>query len=149
VAFSHRAGVVFAGLLLAHTIGAVEPELRHLRPVAGAQGTTVAVAAVGKVDPWPPHVWVDTPGVQFTPTPVTGVFSVEIAPDAEPGPHLVRFFNEEGASVPRFFIVSTEPESRETEPNDEFRIRRISPACQRPLVVGWTSPATWTASRYR
>jgi hypothetical protein len=65
---------------------------------------------------------VDTPGVQFTPTPVTGVFSVEIAPDAEPGPHLVRFFNEEGASVPRFFIVSTEPESRETEPNDEFRM---------------------------
>jgi len=100
---------------------AAEPNLKHLRPVAGKQGTSITVTPIGKVDPWPPRVWVDSPGVSFNPTPMTGVFNVEIAPDATPGPRLVRFFNEDGASTPRFFIVSDEPELQEAEPNDAFK----------------------------
>ncbi len=118
---SHTAKVLLAGCFLAGSVMAAEPNLKHLRPVAGKQGTSLTVTPVGKVDPWPPRVWVDSPGVRFNPTPMTGVFNVEIAPDAAPGPRLVRFYNQDGASEPRFFIVSKEQDLRETEPNDVFK----------------------------
>lgn len=100
---------------------AAEPTLTHLFPVAGQQGATVSVAASGKFEPWPPQVWVDVPGLTFKAGTVKGKFDVEIAKDAAPGPRLVRFFNEQGASAPRFFIVSAKPEILEVEPNNEFQ----------------------------
>ena len=101
-------------------VAAEAPTLTHLYPVAGKQGSTCAVTFAGKFDPWPPSVWVDTAGITCVPTPITGIFNVEIAPDAAPGPHLVRVINEQGASAPRFFIVSRDAELRDTEPNDLF-----------------------------
>jgi hypothetical protein len=119
-----RAVVLLAACRLA-LIGAVaapaEPTLTHLYPAAGQQGTTVPVTASGTFNPWPPQVWVDAPGITFKPTAKKGKFDVEIAKDAAPGPHLVRLFNEQGASIPRFFIVSDEPELLEVEPNDDFK----------------------------
>ncbi|MEA3208269.1 MAG: hypothetical protein QOE70_1326 [Chthoniobacter sp.] len=112
-------GVCF--LLAALPLAAAEPTLTHLYPVAGQQGTTVSVTVAGKFEPWPPQVWVDAPGITFTTGKTTGKFDVEIAKDAPPGPHLVRFFNENGASAPRFFIVSAEPELLEVEPNNDFK----------------------------
>jgi hypothetical protein len=100
---------------------AAEPTLTHLYPAAGQQGTTVSVTATGKADPWPPQVWVDAPGITFKPSKTKQKFDVEIAKDAAPGPHLVRFYNKDGASLPRFFIVSTEPELLEKEPNDDYK----------------------------
>lgn len=112
-----------AGIFLAvlGAASAAEPTLTHLYPAAGQQGTTVTVTPVGKAEPWPPQVWVDAPGITFTPSKTKGKFDVEISRDAPPGPHLVRFFNKDGASQPRFFIVSTEPELLEKEPNDDFK----------------------------
>ncbi|MGB8166906.1 MAG: hypothetical protein WCF18_05405 [Chthoniobacteraceae bacterium] len=109
--------LIFATLPLV----AAEPTLTHLAPVAGQQGTTVAVTVSGKFEPWPPQVWVDAPGISFQPGKTKGKFDVEIAKDAVPGSHLVRLFNDSGASAPRFFIVSSEPELAEMEPNDEFK----------------------------
>jgi len=100
---------------------AAEPTLAHLYPVAAQQGTTVSVTVSGKFDPWPPQVWVDAPGIVFEPSKTKGKFDVQIAKDAAPGPHLVRVFNSDGASIPRFFIVSAEPEIAEVEPNDDFK----------------------------
>lgn len=112
-----------AGILLAvlSVASAAEPTITHLYPAAGQQGTTVSVTPAGKSDPWPPQVWVDAPGIDFKPAKAKGKFDVDIAKDAAPGPHLVRFFNKDGASQPRFFIVSTEPELLEKEPNDSFQ----------------------------
>jgi hypothetical protein len=112
-----------AGLLLAASLSAIAatPSLKHFFPAAGAQGTTVTVTANGKFDPWPVKAWADGSGIDFKPTDKAGKFDVEIAKDAAPGPHLVRFYNDSGASQPRFFIVSTEPELADTEPNDEFK----------------------------
>lgn len=101
------------------TFGA-DPILNHLSPAAGQRGTTVAVTVAGKFDPWPVQAWVDSPGITFKPTKTAGKFDVEIARDAAPGPHLVRLFNESGASAPRFFIVAREPQTAEVEPNDDF-----------------------------
>jgi hypothetical protein len=108
-------------ILAALPLAAAEPTLTHLYPIAGQQGTTVSVTASGKFEPWPPQVWVDAAGIAFKAGTAKGKFDVEIAKDATPGPHLVRLFNESGASAPRFFIVSSEPELSEVEPNDECK----------------------------
>ena len=112
-------GVFFAvcGLVAS----AAEPTLTHLFPAAGTRSTTVTVRPSGKFAPWPVQVWVDAPGIVFKALPKAGEFDVEIAPDAAPGPHLIRLFNGEGASAPRFFIVSTAPEPLDAEPNDHFK----------------------------
>ncbi len=115
------AGIIFSAILAAASAFAAEPVLSHLSPVAGQQGTTVSVTAAGKFDPWPAQVWVDTPGVVFKPGKTAGKYDVEIAKDAAPGAHLVRLFNESGASAPRFFIVAREAQTDEVEPNDDFR----------------------------
>jgi hypothetical protein len=47
-------------------------------------------------------------------------FTVEIATNASDGPHLIRVFNEQGASAPRFLIVTREPQAVEREPNDDY-----------------------------
>ncbi len=101
---------------------AAEPSLKHLFPVAGGQGATVAVTASGKFDPWPVKAWVDAPGIVFKPGDKAGKFDVEVAPDAPLGPHLVRFFNESGASATRFFVVAPKSDLLDAEPNDDFRV---------------------------
>ena len=99
---------------------AAGPTLDHLYPVAVQLGSTNAVTAIGKFDPWPPKVWVEAPGIVFNTETNAGKFTVEIATNAPAGPHLVRVFNEQGASGPRFFIVTREPQAVEQEPNDDF-----------------------------
>ncbi|MDB6172899.1 MAG: Peptidase domain protein [Chthoniobacteraceae bacterium] len=119
--------LVLSGFFAAAALGATPPKLEHLYPVAGQQGTTLPVAAAGKFEPWPPQVWVDAPGISFK-AGASGKFDVEIAKDAIPGPHLVRFYNESGVSAPRFFIVSSEPELAEKEPNDSYKASQLVPA---------------------
>jgi hypothetical protein len=104
-------------LLIAASCIAAPPDLKHLYPAAGQQGSSTLVT-IGKADIWP-RIWADTPAIKFSPTPILGAYNVEIAGDAPAGPHLVRAWNEEGASAPRFFIVSNNPELRSSEPNDD------------------------------
>src|SRR4051794_7449645 len=106
-----RAGILVAGALaIAHAAGAAEPVLKQLYPLGGQRGTTVSVTAPGAAEPWPPQVWADTAGLAFRAEADKGKLTVEIAKDAALGPHLVRLFNAQGASSPRFFFVSAEPE---------------------------------------
>ena len=102
-------------------MNAAAPTLDHIYPVAVHVGSTNSVAAIGKFDPWPAKVWVDTPGILFNAETNSGRFTVEIAADAPIGPHLIRVLNERGASGPRFLIVTREPQSAEQEPNDDFK----------------------------
>jgi hypothetical protein len=102
-----------------HLLGAI-PTLTHLYPVAVQVGTTTTVTAVGKFTPWPPQVWTDTPGICFSAEKTNGQFTIEVRADAAVGPHLVRVFNEAGASAPRFLMVTADQQGKETEPNDEF-----------------------------
>jgi hypothetical protein len=43
--------------------------------------------AVGKFDPWPPQVWVDSPGIVFNAETNSGKFTVAIAANA-PSDHI-------------------------------------------------------------
>jgi hypothetical protein len=113
--------LVLALLVPAHAADKpAAPTLDHLYPVAAIAGTTTAVTAVGKFAPWPPQVWTDAPGITFRAGEKAGQFNVEVSPDVPAGPHLLRFFNDTGASAPRFLLVAAGPEQTETEPNDEF-----------------------------
>ena len=100
---------------------AAAPSFDHLFPIALRLGTTNSIAAIGKFDPWPVKVWVDVPGIRFIAETNSGKFTVEIATNAPVGPHLVRVYNDEGASGPRFLIVTREPQLAEQEPNDDFK----------------------------
>src|ERR1041384_1606406 len=99
---------------------AAAPTPKHVSPTALQAGKTNAVTAIGKFDPWPPKVWVDAPGIVFNAETNSGKFTVAVATNAPIGPHLVRVFNEQGTSTPRFFIVTKEPQGSEQEPNDDF-----------------------------
>jgi len=99
---------------------AAAPTLEHLYPVAVQLGSTNTISTAGKFDPWPPKVWVDSPGIVFNAETNSGKFTIEIATNASAGPHLIRVFNEQGASGPRFLIITREPQVAEREPNDDF-----------------------------
>jgi hypothetical protein len=96
------------------------PTLDHVYPVAIQAGTSNSVQVLGKFDPWPPKIWADTPGVHFTAETNSGKLQAVVEKDAPTGPHLIRLYNERGASEPRIFIIAREPQLQEKEPNDHF-----------------------------
>lgn len=100
--------------------GAAAPSLDHLYPVAVQRGTTNSITAIGKFEPWPPRIWVDSQGITFHAETNSGVFKVTVAENAPAGPHLIRAYNDEGSSSPRFLIVTDEPQLAEQEPNDHY-----------------------------
>ncbi len=112
--------LIFSGTLPLLFTHAAAPVLDHLFPIALPTGTTNTITAIGKFEPWPPAIWTDHPGIVFRPSTNTGSFQLELGSDVPPGPHLVRAHNPDGAGVPRFVIVTSEPQSAETEPNDSF-----------------------------
>ncbi len=109
------------------------PKLEQLFPAGGVRGTTNSLMAVGKFDPWPVEVWIDAPGITLRPEKEAGKFSVEIANDAALGPRLVRFFNKDGATDLKFFVVSVGHEILESEPNDEWAHARSVPTL--PVIL--------------
>lgn len=97
------------------------PAITHLVPSGGKAGSSFACTIGGTLSKSENQVWADHPGIVFHPTAKPEIFDVTIAPDAPPGPHLVRFFNDDGASPPRIFVVGTYDEASDIEPNDDAR----------------------------
>jgi hypothetical protein len=120
-AFAHL-WLVVAGLLISIcSVRAESPTLDYIFPAGAERGSTNKVTIGGKFDPWPPKVWADSPGFQFEPGTNKGVFHVLVSSNALPGPHLVRIFNDDGASAPKCFVIGTEPEISEVETNDTWK----------------------------
>src|SRR5581483_2412519 len=106
----------------------------------GAQrGTTVEVTAGGTFERWPVKAWVSGQGVEVKPAGDKGKLSVTVAADAVPGTYWIRLHDEQGAGIPRPFVVGTLPEVLEREPNDDRR----KPQVLEPSVVvnGRLNPA--------
>lgn len=101
------------------TLQAAAPVLDQFFPPAGQLGTTNSIVALGKFDPWPPRIWTDHSGLRAVVSTNKGAFSLEIDATVPAGPHLLRFFNDEGSSRPRTFIIDRQPQIREQEPNDD------------------------------
>jgi hypothetical protein len=124
---------LFVSIFLATQSFAAVPALDGFYPAGGERGMTGVVAAIGKFDGWPPKVWIDTPRVIFTAETNKGKFHVSIAANAAVGPRLVRFYNEEGASEPRFFVVGDAKEIAEHEPNNLFA--KAQPVGEFPITI--------------
>lgn len=114
-----RGLLVGAWVAVTFPVMGAAPTLDHVLPVAVQTGTTNTVTLVGKFEPWPPRLWLDGSGVTVEPTTNSGVVTVVVAPDAPEGTRFLRAFNEEGASAPRFLMVTSEPQTAEVEPNHE------------------------------
>ena len=96
------------------------PSLDCLYPIAAQRGTTNAISAVGKFDPWPPKMWTSVAGVSFFAETNKGKFRIAVAAESPPGPCFVRAYNEQGASEPRFLVITDLGEIAEREPNNDF-----------------------------
>lgn len=134
--FIHRIlrGAQLLFLSAATTLAAADvPTLEHIFPVAAAVGTSNTITFTGKFQPWPTKVWVDAPGIAFEPQKDKGKFSVTVSTNAPIGPHLIRVYNDEGASAPRFLLVTRDREESEQEPNDAFDKPQVLPVL--PTVV--------------
>lgn len=116
-----RLVVVMLCCLAGSAARAAVPAPEFIFPAGGKQGATVNVTVGGKLDGWPVGVWTDHAGLAFKATTNSGAFTVSIAADVPPGPHLVRFYNGDGSAEPRTFVVGRRDEVLEAEPNDDFR----------------------------
>ena len=107
--------------VIAATLRADAPSLDAIYPAGAPRGTTNLVYFSGKFDLWPPRIWLSAPGLTFSPQTNTGKLFVTVASDAEPGPRLIRCYNEEGITEPRLFLVGNGREISDVETNDNFR----------------------------
>jgi len=97
---------------------AAPPKVNHLFPAGCQRGQSVVVTAAGDFATWSVQVWADREGVSLEAEKDKGKFKAEVAADAVPGIYWLRFYNGDGASVLKPFIVGTLSELSETEPND-------------------------------
>jgi hypothetical protein len=117
----------------ANPASAAPPAVTYLFPAGAQRGTTVEVTAAGTFERWPVHVRAIGRGVEVRPGKDSGKLTVTVAADATPGTYWLWLHDEQGASVPRPFLVGTLPEVREREPNDDpKKPRRIDTL---PVVV--------------
>jgi len=105
---------------VAFHVQSAAPTLEQFHPIGLSRDTTNVVKVVGKVDPWPPQIWVSGAGVGIIALTNKNELQFVVAADAAPGARLARLFNDEGASEPRPFVVGAGRELIEVEPNDHF-----------------------------
>ena len=118
-----RVGLVLGFAVALGCVGLAEaaaPDVTSLFPAGARRGTSVAVTIQGKIGDGALRVWCSRPGVKVTLPEKPGPITVELAADAEPGVCWLRFFNEEGSSGLRPFVIGTLPEINEVEPNDDW-----------------------------
>jgi hypothetical protein len=101
-------------LAMAGDLLGVEPEgapaVSQVFPAGGRVGTGFAMELLGDWPEWPVQGWAAAEGVRLTPETDPGRFRVEIAATTAPGPTLLRFHNQAGATAPLQFVVGDAPE---------------------------------------
>ena len=116
-----------------NSVHAAAPTLDYVFPIVWQQGASNAVTIGGKFEPWPVKIWTDCSGLNFNTETNSGKFSVQVAKDVASGPHLLRVFNQDGASLPRMFIITQEKDKEEKEPNDSFK--EAQPIEKLPVII--------------
>ena len=143
--------IVPAFAVFALAAPAAPPTLDGVFPPGGKRGTEVSVTLQGKVEPWPGLFWFSEKGLAFTPDPAKpGTGKIKIAPDAAPGPVLVRAHNPEGASPPVLFIVGEQTELIEEEKDNSTLAGAIAlDRAKLPFVLNGTFSAGGELDAYR
>lgn len=112
------------------------PRLFSVYPAGASAGSEVSVEVTGQITEEPSTLVFSHPGISATFVPYEPPkdlpkdkkppdppkyhsFKIKVAKDVPPGDYDVRFVGKFGISNPRMFVVSDNPESAETEPNNE------------------------------
>jgi hypothetical protein len=110
-----------------------DARLNSVFPAGGMRGTTVEVTINGFDLDNANRLHFDNAGITSEPKlvepglgqtglqPVPNVFKVTIKPDVKPGLYEVRVIGKYGVSTPRAFVVGTQPEMLEVEPNNSIK----------------------------
>jgi hypothetical protein len=104
-------------LILAATALAAPPNVTVLFPAGGQIGQTIEVTAQGAIGD-KPQAWTSRDSVKIELAETGNKFKVIVAENATPGICWLRFFNAEGASSLRPFVIGTLAEITEKEPNN-------------------------------
>ena len=120
-------------LVLTASVWGAPPDVTSLFPAGAKRGTSVSVAIQGKLGDGVVHVWSSRPGVTVTLPEKPGPVTVNVSDQTEPGVCWLRFFNAEGASGLRPFVIGTFDEVNEVEPNDD--VVKAEPLPALPVVV--------------
>ncbi len=107
----------FALVLLSSVTDAAPPSVTALVPSGCQVGQSVEVAAQGAVGD-KPQAWLSREGLKIEFAEAGNKFKATVAENAQPGVCWIRFFNAEGASSLRPFVIGTLPEVAEKEPNN-------------------------------
>ena len=94
------------------------PQLTLLFPAGGQVGTSVEVVASGKFPTWPVHIWSNCPEIEWSCLTEAGKLQAKISDTAQPGLKWIRLYDAAGACDVRPFLIGTDPQSNETEPNE-------------------------------
>ena len=106
------------------------PVISHMFPPGGQVGSEVEIKLTGKPGNGELQAWSDQNQLRFQFSEKRDGATVSIAPDAKPGIHWVRFYNQFGTTDLRPFFVGTSPEIVEQEPNNRpEHANPISPGC--------------------
>jgi hypothetical protein len=139
--------IALAGMLLAAAnLLAAPPKVDSVFPAGATRGKTTEITASGSFEHWPAKAWCDRPEVRVTAGEKKGTFQVEIDAAANVGVAWLRFFDEEGASVLRPFLISDVSEIVEAEPNNA---PREMPLVQLPAVVNGRLAKSGDADGFR
>ena len=111
----------FCGLaaiaFLATTCIAAPPSVTALAPAGGQIGQTIEVTVQGAIGE-KSQVWTSRDTVKVELAEAGNKFKLIVAENAAPGVCWLRFFNAEGASALRPFVIGVLPEIAEKEPNN-------------------------------
>ena len=94
--------------------------IAHIFPAGVKADSSTLITVAGTFTQNPTTPWADHPGIELKATAKPSQFVITVAPDVPLGPHLLRFYNDDGASPPRIFMVGACEEVTEKEPNDDF-----------------------------
>jgi len=123
---------VIAGSVSA-SLSAAPPAVDRLFPAGGQRGTTVSVQLTGKFDAGT-KAWCSRPDVKLDLDAKSRSLKLTIPKDTQPGVCWLRFYNAEGSSPPKPFVIGTLPEVIEKEPND--RLEQSQPLKSLAVVNG-------------
>lgn len=115
------------------SLAAAPPKVDFLFPGGGQRGRKIEVTLSGTLDPWPVSGWASHPGIQVVPAKKNGQCTIAVAAEVPCGVHWVRFFNSDGASGLRPFLVNQLAEVADSEPNDEPK--KPQPIKLLPVIV--------------
>jgi hypothetical protein len=114
--------VIAVWLLCVAPVAAAPPDVTSLFPAGGALGETPEVTLTGTFNHWPVQFWCSNPRLKVDCGSSKGKLVIHIPADAPCGVAWLRLIDEEGASVPRPFVIAAQPSVSEKEPNDSPKV---------------------------